>query len=106
MKSIRNGKRYDTETAIEVIHSSYTGSRSNFQWWEATLYKTPRAGRFFLAGKGNGMSRFATRHPDGGFSEGEGIIPLTKEDALEWAEQENLDIDTFELYFMEMIEDA
>ncbi len=105
MKRIINGRRYDTDKAIEIGHSSYNGSRSDFQWWSASLYKTPRAGRYFLAGQGNGMSRFATRHPGGGFSEGEGIVEMTPEDALAWAEQE-LGTEVVEEHFADAIEDA
>ncbi len=105
MKSIINGRRYDTDKAIEIGHSSYNGSRTDFQWWSASLYKTPRAGRFFLAGQGGPMSRFARSVDGNGWSGGEGIIPLTDEDALAWAEQE-LGAETVEEHFADQIEDA
>ncbi len=105
MKSIINGKRYDTDNAVKIGHSSYNGSRTEFQWWSASLYKTPRAGRFFLAGQGGPMSRFATSVDGGGWSGGEGIIPLTDEDALVWAEKE-LSSEAVEEHFADAIEDA
>ena len=44
--------------------------------WRAGLYRTPHAGRYFLAGMGGLMTRFAGR---------ERIIPLDPADALLWA---------------------
>ncbi len=105
MKSIINGKRYDTDKAIKVGHSGRGGSRSDFSWWEATLYKTPRAGRYFLAGEGGAMSRWAHRFPDGSRGGGDGIVPLTDADALAWAEQE-LGSETIEEHFADQIEEA
>ena len=106
MKAIIDGKRYDTEKAIEIGHSSHNGSRTDFQWWSASLYKTPRAGRFFLAGQGNGLSRFATSVDGGGWTSGESIIPLTDADALAWVEQKGFDSATIEKHFSDQIDDA
>ena len=105
MKSIINGTRFDTEKSTEIGHSSYNGSRTDFQWWSASLYKTPRSGRFFLAGQGGPMSRFAHSVDGGGWSGGDGILPLTSEDALAWAEKE-LGTETVEEHFADQIEDA
>ncbi len=105
MKSIINGKRYDTDTAIEIGYSSSGHRHDDFKWWEATLYKTPRAGRFFLDGKGGPMTLFKKSHPDGGWGYGGGIIPLTDADALAWAEQE-LGAEVVEEHFADAIEDA
>lgn len=105
MKSIINGKRYDSETAVLVGRGCYNGPRTDFQWWDAGLYKTPRAGRFFLAGEGGGLSVFKSHLDGGGFCEGSGIVPLTATDALTWAEQE-LDPEAIEEHFGDLIEDA
>ena len=105
MKSIINGKRYDTDKAVEIGNSGSGGSHDDFKWWFATLYKTPRAGRFFLAGEGGPMTLFKRSHPDGGWGYGGGIIPMTNDDALAWAEQE-LGAETVEEHFADQIEDA
>jgi hypothetical protein len=105
MKAIIDGKRYDTEKAIEIGHSSYNGPGNDFQAWSGSLYKTPRAGRYFLAGEGGPMSRWASSVDGGGWSSGDGIIPLTSEEALAWAEKE-LGSDTIEEHFGDQIEDA
>ncbi len=105
MKSIINGKRYDTEKAILVGAADSGGSYTDFSHWWAELYKTPRAGRFFLAGEGGPMTRWARSTGQNSWGSGEGIIPMTDEDALAWAEQE-LSAETVEEHFADLIEDA
>jgi hypothetical protein len=68
------------------------------------LYKTPR-GNFFLAGEGGPLSRYGRPAYGGGTCGGEGIIPISREDALSWCE-EHLDIEDYQEYFSDMIEDA
>ena len=98
MKKIINGIRYNTDTAIE-IGSDYNNVYTNdFSYWEATLYKTPRSGRFFLAGKGGPMTRFRLRCDDGTSTFGSKIIPMSKAEAMEWA-KEYLDYDTIKNHF-------
>ena len=107
MKKIIDGFRYDTDKAIEVgshDHGSYPGS-GDFSHWSATLYKTPRAGKFFLAGEGGGMTRFAEHSPYGGRCGGSKIIPMSKEEALAWAEQ-HLGDEDIEKHFADDIQDA
>jgi len=88
MKAIFNGLRYDTEKAMLVGEScSSSLSVYDFGHWEAKLYKTPRSGRFFLAGTGGPMTRWARPMGNNGQTGGSGIIPMNEEDAREWAEQ-------------------
>ena len=87
MKKIINGTRYDT-TKADLIGSTSGGSQSDFRYFHEKLYRTPRSGKFFIHGKGHGMTRWA-RILDGGNSRGwgEGILPISNTEALEWAEQ-------------------
>ena len=104
MRKIINGLRYDTETAVEVGRASSGFPVSDFNWWESTLYKTPRSGRFFLAGEGGPMTRFAQRVGDmRGY--GEGLFPMERTEALAWAEQ-YLTADEIEKHFGDNVEDA
>lgn len=104
MKAIIQGKRYDTDIAIEIGSASNNLSTRDFSHWSATLYRTPIANRFFLAGEGGPMSRWA--RPSGNMrTGGEGIIALDREEALAWAEQ-HLDAETVEAHFSDDIEDA
>lgn len=98
MKSIIDGFRFDTDKSVLIGKAKARCSIDDFSYWEAALYKTPRVGRFFLAGRGGPMSRWGKRHPDGCMSGGEGIIPLQERDAYLWAKQ-NLDAKVLEQYF-------
>jgi hypothetical protein len=87
MKRIIDGKRYDTETADWVAAvGSDTCSVTDFGYWEAALCRTPR-GRWFLAGKGGGMTMFAESVGGGGSRGGEGIIPISEREARERLER-------------------
>ncbi|MDX9897029.1 MAG: hypothetical protein RBS34_16380 [Desulfofustis sp.] len=104
MRRIIEGKRYDTDKAIAIGSASHSHP-GDFNWWEATLYKTPRSGAFFLAGKGGPMSRYSRTIGQNEWSGGERIDPLTRKEALEWAEQ-YLDADEIEEHFGDDLEDA
>ena len=100
MKRVMSGMRYDTDKAIKIGdfgHGCYPGS-GDFSHWTAALYKTPRSGRFFLAGEGGPMTVFAKHSPHGGSCGGEKLIPMSKEDALDWAER-YLDVEDTEKHF-------
>ncbi|MCF7939510.1 MAG: hypothetical protein K9L68_12995 [Spirochaetales bacterium] len=107
MKQIIEGFRYDTEKAEALGGTDNIGaavdSRSDFNFWEAVLYKTPRSGRYFLAGEGGPLTRFARPAGNNAMQWGERIIPLAEEDAKTWAEQ-NLSAEQYEEIFT--VEDA
>jgi hypothetical protein len=109
MKKIIDGIRYDSDKAVFLGEYDNIGagaqSRSDFHWWEAALYKTPRSGRFFLCGTGGPMSRFSQSVGQNQWSGGSDLIPMSKEEALSWAER-HLAPDTVEEHFGDMIEDA
>ena len=75
MRAIINGFRYETDISVE-IGSFDTGFR-NWSSWSATLYKTPRINRYFLAGSGGLMTIFGAKNR---------IIPITRKAAKAWAE--------------------
>jgi len=107
MKRILNGVRYDTDKGIEIgsfSHGCYPGS-GDFSHWNATLYRTQKSGRYFLAGEGGGMTQFAEHFPDGMRGGGSKLIPLDKGEALAWAER-YLDTDAIEEHFGDMVVDA
>jgi hypothetical protein len=104
MKKIIDGLRYDTEKAVEIgSYDTGLGNR-DFRNWSATLYRTPRSNRYFLAGSGGPMTRFA-RSVGNMSSGGDGLFPMTAQEALEWAEQ-YLDADAIEQHFGDAIQDA
>lgn len=97
MKKIIDGLRFDTEKAIEIGSARYSYP-GDFAHWEATLYKTPRSGRFFIAGSGGPMSRFSQSIGQNEWSGGEDLIPMSVEEAREWAER-YLDAEEIEAHF-------
>ncbi len=109
MKKILDGIRYDTDRAVEIGSADNccrgVDSVTDFGYWQATLYRTPRSGRFFIAGHGGPMSRFAQSCGQNCWRGGEDLIPMTREEALEWAELW-LTTEQVEAGFAETIEDA
>lgn len=112
MKAIINGTRFDTEKAIELGTTDNLGegatSTDDFHYWTATLYKTPRSGRYFIAGEGGARSMWAERTGQGSWSCGSGIKPFESEEAaFEWAQQEfSWAPEWIEKHFGHLIEDA
>lgn len=104
MKAIINGFRYDTDKAIKIGSASY-GYGNDFSAWRASLYVTKTARRYFLAGSGGPMSRYGRSTGQNESSGGERIDPMTKEEALTWAEQ-YLDAEDIEAAFADDIKDA
>ena len=87
MRASIAGFRYDTDKA-ELIGNHEHGTLVNdFSYWEASLYKTPRVGQYFLAGRGGPMTRFARRIDNHTVGFGERIIPISESDALDWIDQ-------------------
>lgn len=102
MKKIINGKRYDTETAKEVACASSYEGRTDFHWWEETLYRK-QTGEFFIYGEGGPASRYAEPCGQNSWTEGSRLMPVSLEKAQKWAE-EHLDADEYEEIFGEVEE--
>lgn len=83
MKKIIDGKRFDTDTA-EFI-DSYSFGRGTFQYFSEDLYRTVK-GAWFLAGEGGARSKYAVALSHSEWRGGEGITPLSEDEALAWCE--------------------
>lgn len=103
MKKIINGKMYDTETAKEVASCYHGEGPRDFHYYSESLYRK-RTGEYFLAGKGGPMSHYAVTVGQNSWSGGEKIIPLTYEEATEWAERE-MSADDYQAEFGPVSED-
>ena len=100
MNKIIKGKRYDTETAKQVAKTSSREQGvgpSDLKFWSENLYQK-RTGEFFLYGEGGAMSKYREPYENNGFQSGYKIIPLTLDQAKEWAEQA-VDADEYEAIF-------
>ena len=99
MKKIINNKRYDTDTAKKVAEYDSDAARSDFNYYHEDLYQK-RTGEFFLYVQGNATSKYldfplAVRAFPDGWQSGEKIVPLTVDEAKDWAERTQ-DADTTE----------
>ena len=92
MKKIIQGVLCDTSTAKHLGSASYLGSR-DFAHWSEELYRT-KSGKYFLYGEGGPASRYAVTIGQNEWSGGEKIQLLSRETAMEWAE-EHLDGDEY-----------
>ena len=103
MKRVIDGKLYNTETAIE-IGSDWNGlSTSDFGRVSEELYRT-KSGNYFLAGTGGPLTPYAESNGESSWGSSR-IIPLSKEEAFEWAQQ-HLSTDEVLKEFPDMIEEA
>lgn len=103
MKKIINGKVYDTKKAKEMGAYANYGSWRDFNHLEETLYKK-KTGEFFLFGEGGPATRYAEPEGQNSWSGGSRIMPMTYDEAKEWAEK-HLDADEYEEIFGEIVED-
>jgi len=105
MKTIIDGKRYDTDTAAEIDSWSNRCSYGDFNSCSETLYKT-KSGAFFLHGKGGALSKYAESLAGGRFRcDGAKIVPMSRTDAMAWCEEHDK-VDAIELEFAEEIQNA
>ena len=104
MKSIINGKKYDTDSA-ELLGTYHNGlPQSDFDYYSVSLYRTKRSQQYFSAGEGGARTSYSQRYGNM-YGAGERIDVLTKEEALSWAE-EHLTSDEVEAAFPDDIEEA
>ncbi len=85
ISKIIDGLRYSTATATEICAFESDEYQGDFRYEETTLYQTP-GGRFFIAGYGGAMTRWA-RPIQGGRAGGRGLMPLDNVDARAFAEE-------------------
>ena len=102
MKKIIRGKKYDTDTATAIGWNDNNLSPRDFGYCYEELYRK-RTGEYFLYGKGGPASKYRERCGNA-WSGGTDIIPLTYDEARQWAE-DNLDADDYEDIFGEVVED-
>jgi len=95
--------RYNTDTAFCLASWESTIDVSDFNWYQETLYKTPK-GNLFLYGEGNCGSPYKESIGDG-FAGGEQIIPYDEYDAVAWLEKRD-EVEVLEKYFPHQVRDA
>lgn len=103
MKKIINGRVYDTNTAKGLGSYSNGGSWRDFSHVEETLYRK-KTGEYFLHGEGGPMTRYAEATGQNQWSGGSRIMPMTYQEATQWAEK-HLSADEYEEIFGAVVED-
>jgi hypothetical protein len=88
-----NGKTYRTHTARLLVTLPSPFPKTDNKWHETRLYRTHR-GAYFLAGEGGSGSRWAKITPRGAIP-GEGIEPISKDEARAFAKYAGLSPDRF-----------
>lgn len=104
MRRVIEGKVYDTEKAIMVAEAEF-GVSGDFRHWHEALYKTAK-GNYFLYGEGGPMTKYARdlgNNTTGGSS---AITPLSRQEALRWCEEHDVDAEVIEKEFGDMVEEA
>lgn len=85
MKEIINGMLYDTATAKHLGEWRSTPNSSSPDYCVLTLYQKAN-GEFFLVCSGEGAEHYICHISDGLAGRSKNILPLSLEDAAEWAE--------------------
>ena len=97
MNKVIKGKRYDTETATELLTYDSDYSTRDFNYFSETLYQK-RTGEYFLYGHGGAMSNYAVSCGQNEWCGGEKIIPYSIAQAKAWVEK-HFDADEYEKIF-------
>ena len=93
MTKVINGKTYRSHTAQLIVTLPSHFPATDNKWHDTHLYRNQR-GAYFLAGKGGSRSRWAKITPDGAIP-GEGIEPLSKDEARAYAKDAGLSPNRF-----------
>lgn len=104
MKKIINGRVYDTDTAKELGSWDNGLGSGDFAVEIETLYRK-RTGEYFIYGWGGPASRYARQVGQSAWAAGERIMPLSYDDAREWAES-HLEADDYIAIFGDPGEDG
>ena len=97
MRKVIKNKLYDTETAKRVGQAFSDYPVSDFHYWEETLF-LKKTGEYFLYAKGGAASKYNRQLGQNEWCGDVKIIPITAEQAREWAEC-NLEVEDYAYYF-------
>ena len=96
MRKVIKGRTYNTETSKCVGEWSNGLYINDFSYCSEDLYKNTK-GTYFLLGEGGPLSKYAVTYGND-TSGSKGVVPMTVEEAQEWAE-EHLDAEDYEAEF-------
>ena len=93
MTKVINGKTYRSHTAQLIVTVPNPFPKTSNKWHEMRLYRNQR-GAYFLAGEGGSLSRWKKITTRGAIP-GEGIEPISKDEALAYAKYAGLSPDRY-----------
>ncbi len=96
MRTIKDGKIYDTEHAESIAEIGFS-TPGDFEYWSDELMRTKK-GNFFLYCGGGPLSQYAEYAGNGTTTGSSCIKPLSREEAIEWL-LENGKLSALEKYF-------
>lgn len=103
MQKIIEGKLYDTDKAQLLGKWENGENYSDSRWYCEDLYQTEK-GTYFVAGRGHASSPYS-EHCGGMRGPGEGITPMSRKEAFQWAQRKLDSKDVINL-FGDMVEEA
>jgi hypothetical protein len=103
MKKVIGGKLYNCATATKVASASNGLRESDHKHCYESIYRTKK-GNWFIYGEGGGLTKYRKAVGDA-FTSGDGLQPLTADEAMAWLEQHD-EIEVLEEYFSDRIHEA
>ena len=97
MKTVINGKVYDTETADFIDSYENTQNYSDYSHYKECLYLTKK-GQYFLSGYGGPASPYAKSYLNSA-TEGRRIQLLDEQQAQAWAEENDCAVEVIMKYW-------
>lgn len=86
MYKVINGRRYNTETATKVAEWENMDNVTDPHWYKEDLFRK-KNGEFFIHGVGGPASKYSKATGMNSWSGDEKIVPITYDEAKEWAER-------------------
>ena len=108
MIRVIDGKRYNTETAEQVVYWDNGHYAGDFKLRQKTLYRTAK-GNWFIHHVGGALTDMAVTVGSNGYGGSSDIEPLTDQDAFAFLESRSDQDDAreaIEKYFADQVEDA
>ena len=92
MKTVKNGKLYNTETATLVAEWDNGRGNRDFRACEEALYKTKK-GQYFICGEGGALTSYATSCGSNSSCGSSRTWLVTQEEARRWCENHEIAAD-------------
>lgn len=103
VRRVIDGKIYDTETAQQICGLPCWFNRTDFEWHDTALYRSPK-GRYFVAGEGNAASMWSQPVGNNCRGGGRGLRAVDAAEARAIMEDAGCSVDDFRAAGLEVEE--